>query len=90
MLILGALPAPLGIIAGAAAGIVGIGGILSKDPSDRKPGFIAAAAGGLAILSRIGVVRPLAGTLLGIGAVGLLALGIWNGVKFLLGLKSRG
>jgi hypothetical protein len=89
LLIMGALPPIIGIIAGAAVGVVGIGALLSKDREDRKPGLIVAVAGGLSILSKIGIVRPLAGTLLGIGAIGLLGLGIWNGIKFLKGLKSR-
>jgi hypothetical protein len=89
LFVLGALPPLVGIIAGGVVGIVGIGALLSKDPEDRKPGAITALAGGLAILSKIGIVRPLAGTLLGIGAIGLLAMGIWNGIKFLKGLRSR-
>jgi hypothetical protein len=90
LFIMGALPPIVGIIAGAAVGVVGIGALLSKDREDRKPGLIVTAAGGLSILSKIGIIRPLAGTLLGIGAIGLLGLGIWNGIKFLKGLKSRG
>jgi hypothetical protein len=89
LLIMRALPPFIGIIAGAIVGVIGVGGILSKDPDDRKPGLLAAAAGALSILARIGIIRPLAGTLLGISALGLLAMGIWNGVKFLKGLKSR-
>jgi hypothetical protein len=89
LLIMSALPPIVGIIVGVVVGIVGIGGILSKDPDDKKPGVLAAVAGGLSIFSKVGIVRPLAGTLLGIGAIGLLGLGIWNGVKFLRGLKSR-
>lgn len=90
LLVLGALPPIAGIIAGAAAGVLGIGGLLSKDPDDRKPGLIVTAAGSLAILSKVGIIKPLAATFLGIGALGLLGLGIWNGFKFLKGLKSRG
>ena len=89
LMIMRALPPLIGIIAGVIVGVIGIGGILSKDPEDRKPGFLAAAAGALSILARIGIIRPLAGTLLGISALGLLILGIWNGVKFLKGLKGR-
>jgi hypothetical protein len=89
LLILSALPPVVGIIAGAVVGVIGVGAMMSKDPEDRKPGIIVAAAGGLSILSKIGIVRPLAGTLLGIGAIGLLAIGVWNGIKFLKGLKSR-
>ncbi|MDR3249076.1 MAG: hypothetical protein LBT39_09865 [Treponema sp.] len=81
----------VGIILGVITGIFGCVTLFSKDPSDRKPGAILAAGGFLAILSRAGMpsIRPFAGTLLSIGAFGLIALGIWNGVKFLRGLKSR-
>jgi hypothetical protein len=90
LLIMGALPPVIGIVAGVAVGVVGITTLLSKDKEDRMPGIIITAAGALSILSKIGIVRPLAGTLLGIGAIGLLALGIWKGIKFLKGLRSRG
>jgi hypothetical protein len=89
LLILGALPPIIAIIAGAVVGFIGVGAILSKDPDDRKPGIIVTAAGALSILSKIGIVRPFAATLLGIGAFGLLGLGIWNAIKFIKGLKSR-
>jgi len=38
---------------------------------------------------RIPPLQALAGTAMTIGAFGLLAAGIWNGIKFLRGLKSR-
>jgi hypothetical protein len=81
----------VGLVMGAAAGIVGISALLSKDPDDKKPGLIITAAGALVILSKTGipVLRSLAPTLLNIGAVGLLVMGVWKGVKFLKGLKSR-
>jgi hypothetical protein len=81
----------LGLVLGAAAGIVGIAALLSKDPDDRKPGIIITAAGILVILSKTGipVLRALAPTLLSIGAVGLLVVGVWKGIKFLRGLRSR-
>jgi hypothetical protein len=92
LLLLGALPPVAGVILGAVAGVAGIGALLSKDPEDRKPGYVAVAAGGLAIVSGLGIplLAPVAGTLLGLGAVGFLGVGIWNGVKFLKGLKRRG
>jgi hypothetical protein len=89
LLIAGALPPVPGIVVGAVIGIIGIGAAMSKDRDDRKIGIFAAAAGGLTILAKIGIVKPLAGTLLAIGAIGFLAAGIWNGVKFLKGLKNR-
>jgi hypothetical protein len=90
--IVGARLPIVGIILGLVAGVFGIVTLCSKDPIDRKAGVILTAGGILAVLSRVGaaVFRPLAGTLLSIGAFGLIALGVWNGIKFLKGLKSRG
>ncbi|MDR2110761.1 MAG: hypothetical protein LBP32_05585 [Spirochaetaceae bacterium] len=88
-LIMGALPPVAGIIAGVVVGVVGLGAFLSKDPADKKPGAVIAAAGVLAILSRLPFLGKLAGGLLGLGTFGLFAMGVWNGVKFLRGLKSR-
>jgi hypothetical protein len=81
----------LGLAAGAIACVAGIASLLSKDSADRKPGAIITAAGVLVVLSKAGIplIKAAAGTLLGIGALGLLALGIWNGVKFFIGLKKR-
>jgi hypothetical protein len=81
----------LGLIVGAAACVLGIVSLTSKDPEDRKPGAIITAAGVLAVLSRTGIplLRTAAGTLLSIGAVGLLAMGIWKGIKFFIELKKR-
>jgi hypothetical protein len=89
LLIAGALPPVPGIIVGAVVGVIGIGAAVSGDRDDRKLGIFAVAAGSLTILAKIGIVKPLAGTLLAIGAVGFFAAGIWNGIKFLKGLKSR-
>jgi hypothetical protein len=89
LLIMMALPPVVGIIAGVVVGVIGVGGILSRDSDDRKLGILAAVAGGLSIFSRIGIIKPLAGTLLAISAIGMLVLGVWNGVKFIKGLKSR-
>jgi hypothetical protein len=89
LLVLGSLPAIAGIIAGAVIGIVGIAALSSKDPGDKLPGLIAAAAGALAVVSRFPVLGGLARFLLGAGAVALLAMGIWNAIKFFKGMKSR-
>jgi hypothetical protein len=90
--ILGARLPLLGIILGGLSLIAGVAAIRSKDPADRKAGAILAGGGALAILSRAGAVfvRPLAGTLLSIGAIGLFVMGIWKGIKFLNGLRRRG
>jgi hypothetical protein len=80
-----------GLIIGGLVCLIGIGSLMSKDPADKKAGFIITAAGALTILSeaRIPFLTAISGTLLSIGAVGLLALGIVNGIKFLIGLKKR-
>ena len=79
----------LGIIVGVIVCLLGIGSLISKDQEDKKAGFFITAAGALTLLSKIPVLAPLAATLLSIGAVGLLTLGIVNGIKFLFGLKKR-
>ena len=81
----------LGLAAGVVVCAIGIGALMSKDPADKKPGAVITTAGVLAVLSRlkIGPIAPLASTLLSIGAVGLLAMGIWNGILFFIGLKKR-
>jgi len=82
-----------GIVLGGIATVIGIVALRSKDPEDKRPGILLTLAGVLELIQRVKVgiplVRPLAGTLLSIGAVGFIALGIWNGVKFLKGLKAR-
>ncbi|QQO07542.1 hypothetical protein [Breznakiella homolactica] len=89
LLIVKALPSVVGIVAGAVVGVVGIGALLSKDPGDRKAGLVITAAGALGILSKIPIFSGIAGGLLTVGVVGLLGIGIWNGIKFIRGLKAR-
>ena len=80
-----------GIILTVAALAIGIGALVSKDREDKKPGLIITGAGIMGMISRFGpaFLKPVSGTLLVAGAVGLLAAGIWKGIKFLAGLKSR-
>jgi hypothetical protein len=81
----------LGLIIGGIACVAGIVCLLSKDSADKKAGAVLGGAGILVMLSKVGfpLIRVAAGSLIGIGAVGLLALGIWNGIKFFKGLKQR-
>ncbi|MDR1238528.1 MAG: hypothetical protein LBK27_00280 [Treponema sp.] len=81
----------LGLVIGVAVGIVGLVALLSRDPEDKKPGALITAAGILVILSKTGipVLKALAPTLLSIGAVGLIVMGLWKGIQFFKGLKSR-
>ena len=83
---------PLGIIFGLIIGGVGLSALFSKDPADKNPGLILTAAGILKLAFHVGVfpiVKSLAGTLLTVSSLGLLAMGIFNGIRFLMGLKSR-
>jgi hypothetical protein len=79
----------LGLVAGAIVCVFGIVSLLSKDAADRKAGIIITVAGVLVLLSKIPVIAPIAATLLSIGAIGLFAMGIVNGIKFIIGLKKR-
>ena len=80
-----------GLIVGAIVCLFGFGSLRSRYSTDRKAGIILTTAGALTILSKTGIplIAPFSSTLLGIGAVGLLVLGIWNAIKFVLGLKKR-
>ena len=81
----------LGIVLSALALVLGIGALLSRDRGEKRPGIILVAAGilGMAFRFRIPVLQSIAGTLLGIGALGLFVAGILKGIVFLMGLKSR-
>jgi sugar phosphate isomerase/epimerase len=81
----------LGLVLGGIVCVIGIFSLMSKDPEDRKAGAVIAAAGVLTVLSKNGIpfITTISGTLLTIGAFGLLAIGILNGIKFLIGLKKR-
>ncbi|WP_461245802.1 hypothetical protein [Treponema sp. R6D11] len=80
-----------GLVVGGIVCLVGIGSLFSKDPADKRAGLLITTVGALTILSksRITFLVAVCGTLLSIGSVGLLVLGIINGIKFLIGLKKR-
>jgi hypothetical protein len=79
----------VGLIVGGAVTVLGVGALLSRDPADKKAGAVITAAGGLAVLSGLHILPGLTGSLLGLGAFGLIGLGIFKGIQFLRGLKSR-
>jgi hypothetical protein len=80
-----------GIILSLGVLVLGVGAVLSKDREDKKPGMLITAAGvlGMAIQFGPSMLKPFAVFALGLGAIGLIASGIWKGIKFLRGLKSR-
>ena len=81
----------LGIALSGFALLMGLGSLFSKDREDIKPALILTAAGMLGLLFRFGPgpVRAFSAFILGLGAIGLFAAGIWKGIRFLIGLKSR-
>ncbi|HOM23587.1 hypothetical protein [Treponema sp. J25] len=89
LLILGSLPSIFGIVAGGVVGLIGLGAMGSSDPSDKRAGLVALLAGGLTVLSKVGIFAGLANGFLGLATVGLLGMGIWKAIKFYKGLKSR-
>jgi hypothetical protein len=89
LFLMSALPSFAGIALGVVVLIAGISGLISRDPADKKAGLIVTIAGALAVFSRVGVIKPLAASILGISAIGMLAVGVVNGIKFLYGLKRK-
>jgi hypothetical protein len=90
--VLGALPALVSAGAGVILTAVGLAGIASRDKDDKKIGWVLAASGAAAILSRFGFIPALkaaGATALSVGAVALIGLGIFNAVRFVIGLKKR-
>jgi hypothetical protein len=90
--ILGVLPALLSTIAGGALTILGLAGVSSPDKEDKKIGIVLTIAGAASILSRHGVLPILkaAGAMtLHAGAFVLIGLGIFNLIRFIIGLKKR-
>jgi hypothetical protein len=63
--------------------------LTSKDKEDHFPGTVITAGGVLCLVAQIPILGLLGKIALGIGAVALIGIGVWNGVKFILGLKSR-
>ena len=80
-----------GIILSVGALVLGIGALFSKDKEDKKPGTLVTCAGVLGMFVQFGIpiLRPFAVFVLGLGAIGLIASGIWKGIKYLRGLKTR-
>jgi len=91
LLILGSASTLPGIILGALALLFGIGNIASKDPTDKKAGVLITAAGALTVVSalKIPLLAAVSGVLLKVSAIGLIALGVINAIRFFRGLKKH-
>ena len=81
----------VGIALSAAALILGLTSLFSKEKTDKKAGLIITLAGIMGMVVQFGIplLRPIASSLLIIGALGLFASGIWKGVKFLVDLHKK-
>jgi hypothetical protein len=83
------LPLAAGVIAGGIITLFGVGSLRSKETENKRTGALLCVTGVLVLLSRSPFLPGFSGGILSLGVFGLLALGVWNGVKFLLGLKAR-
>ncbi|MDR0786091.1 MAG: hypothetical protein LBE74_09485 [Treponema sp.] len=86
---LGSLGIIPGIIAGGITAVAGLASMASSDKTDKNTGAFLAGAGALTIASKLPLIGGLAGLISGIGALSLIGIGVWNGVKFFKGLKAR-
>ena len=87
ILALNALNPIASLIVGGIVGIFGLG--MSRSSDDRKTGLFVAVAGAATAITAIPAIGGLAGWLLGVSGIGLLALGGWNLFKFIRGYKKR-
>jgi hypothetical protein len=90
--VLGALPSLISAAAGVILTAVGLTEIASRDKADKKIGWVLTASGVATVLSKYGFIHTLkaAGALaLTVGTAALIGLGIFNAVRFVMGLKKR-
>jgi hypothetical protein len=84
LLLLSALPVAIGVIGGGALALVGFG--IAGSKKDRLAGGVAATAGIVTVLAKLGIFG---GGLLWLGGVGLLGFGAWSLYNFFRKLKTR-
>lgn len=71
-------------------GIIGVSGlVVSRKREDRATGYVLAGAGALTAITAIPAIGGVAAWLLGVSGVGLLLLGGWNLIKFIMGYRKR-
>ncbi|MCL2809549.1 MAG: hypothetical protein FWD24_05740, partial [Treponema sp.] len=80
-----------GFVIGGLVLLFGICSFTSKVPTDRNAGIILVIIGALTLASKMNIpfVSDVSKILLLIGAIGIIALAVWNGIKFFIGLKKR-
>ena len=90
LLILSSLGAVLGMIAGVALTVVGLS--LTGSKSDRTAGIVATVAGVATVVSALHHIWPLfpnLSWLMWIPGIGLIAVGAYSLVRFIVNLKKR-
>ncbi|MDR2518678.1 MAG: hypothetical protein LBD13_04610 [Spirochaetaceae bacterium] len=89
----GILPAPVSLALGVIAALAGIGAAFSRDKADKRIGPLVSIGGFLVLAAKLPAsppqVKSIAGTLLALGSLALLGIGVFKGVRFLHGLKQR-
>jgi len=83
----GALSIP-GLIAGVLVTTAGM--IIGSSKEDRRAGMLTAGAGVITVIASLPLIGGLAGWLMSLAGIGLIAGGAYSLYKFLKGLKSRG
>jgi hypothetical protein len=76
-----------GLIVGGIVAVVGLA--IGSSREDRKAGMVVTAAGVLTAVASLPLVRGLGSTLLTLGGIGLLGMGIYSLAKFLANLRRR-
>jgi hypothetical protein len=87
MLSLRHLPFVPALIVGGIFALAGL--LITRSREDRTTGSVLAGAGILIAVAGIPVIGAIAGFLMVISGIGLLAIGVVNIVRFFKGLRSR-
>lgn len=91
LLIVKGLLFSLGLVPGLIiGGVLTLGGLaISRSKGERTAGAVVAGAGILTLVASTGIGAGLAGALMTIGGIGLLAFGGYSLIKFILNLRKR-
>lgn len=76
-----------GIIVGGL--VIFLGASVMRDHGERLTGAGTAVIGGVTVAASLPLIGGLGGGLLGISGLGLLGMGIYNLVRFFMGIKKR-
>jgi hypothetical protein len=83
----GSLSIP-GLIAGVL--VTSAGMVVASSKEDRQAGILTAGAGAITVIASLPLIGGLAGLLMSVAGIGLIAGGVYSLYKFWKGIKSRG